>query len=179
MTHTTWEKAEVIQSTSPQAKRATVQWRFIIGGAVLLGAIAFLIISQTTLGAQYYITVEDLLTSNKYVGQTVRLTGAVIGDSIKYDSEKLIIEFSIANIPNNVEDLGEALIKAVNDPNSLRVKVRVENQVKPDLLKGEAQAILTGKLGSDGVFQASELLLKCPSRFQDADPNQIIAQPGK
>lgn len=179
MTHTTWEKVEPTENLSPQAKRTTVQWKFILGGAVLLGAIAFLIISQTTLGAQYYITVEDLLASNKYVGQTVRLTGAVIGDSIKYDSEKLTIEFSIANIPNNVENLGDALVKAVNDPNSLRVTVRVENQVKPDLLKNEAQAILTGKLGSDGIFRASELLLKCPSRFQDADPNQIIAQPGK
>jgi len=31
---------------------------------------------------------------------------------------------------------------------------------KPDLLKDEAQAIVTGKLGEDGVFYADELLLK-------------------
>lgn len=179
MTHATWEKTGATESLLPPAKRKMVQWKFIGGGVVLLGAIVFLIISQTTSGAQYYITVQDLLTGNKYVGQTVRLTGAVIGDSIKYDPEKLLIEFSIANIPNNVENLGQALVDAVNDPNAIRVKVRVENQVKPDLLKNEAQAILTGKLGADGVFLASELLLKCPSRFQDADPNQVVAQPGK
>ena len=178
MTHATWEKAGGIEGL-PQAKRAGVQWKFILGGVVLLGAITFLIISQTTAGAQYYITVENLLTGNKYAGQTVRLTGAVIGDSIKYDSEKLIIEFSVANIPNNVDNLGEALYKAANDPNAMRLPVRIENQVKPDLLKGEAQAILTGKLGADGVFHATELLLKCPSRFQEADPNKAIAQPGK
>ena len=179
MTHTTWEKPTLTDTLATPVKRPIVQWKYISAGAVLLGAVLFLIVSQTTSSAQYYITVSDLLTGNKYVGQTVRLTGAVIGDTIKYDSEKLLIEFSIANIPNNVDNLGEALVKAVNDPNSPRVKVRVENQAKPDLLKNEAQAILTGKLGSDGVFQASELLLKCPSRFQDADPNQTIAQPGK
>jgi cytochrome c-type biogenesis protein CcmE len=178
MTQVTWEKPVGIDNL-PQAKRAGVQWKFVLAGAILLGAIAFLIISQTTAGAQYYITVENLLTSNKYTGQTVRLSGAVIGDSIKYDSEKLIIEFSIANIPNNIENLEKALYQAANDPNAMRLPVRVENQVKPDLLKGEAQAILTGKLGADGVFHASELLLKCPSRFQEADPNKAIAQPGK
>jgi cytochrome c-type biogenesis protein CcmE len=50
----------------------------------------------------------------------------------------------------------------------------VENQVKPDLLQHEAQAILTGQLDSNGVFQVSELLLKCPSRFEEAGPDQSI-----
>ena len=43
----------------------------------------------------------------------------------------------------------------------------------PDLMKDEAQAILTGKLASDGTFNASELLLKCPTRYGDAVPNQV------
>ena len=53
----------------------------------------------------------------------------------------------------------------------------VENQVKPDLLKDEAQAIMTGELRSDGKFYASELLLKCPSRYEEAAPGQAIAEP--
>ena len=32
---------------------------------------------------------------------------------------------------------------------------------------------MTGKLGADGVFQANELLLKCPTKYQDAVPNQV------
>jgi cytochrome c-type biogenesis protein CcmE len=39
-------------------------------------------------------------------------------------------------------------------------------------MKDEAQAIMTGKLGADGVFQANELLLKCPTKYQEAVPNQ-------
>jgi cytochrome c-type biogenesis protein CcmE len=60
---------------------------------------------------------------------------------------------------------------AVNDPTQPRLKV-VYNGVKPDLLKNEAQAIMTGKLGADGVFYAQELLLKCPTKYEEALPQQ-------
>jgi cytochrome c-type biogenesis protein CcmE len=43
---------------------------------------------------------------------------------------------------------------------------------KPDLLRNEAQAIVTGKLNEDGVFYAEELLLKCPTRYEEAVPQQ-------
>ena len=41
-----------------------------------------------------------------------------------------------------------------------------------DLLKNEAQAIMTGELGDDGVFYAKELLLKCPTKYEEALPDQ-------
>jgi cytochrome c-type biogenesis protein CcmE len=63
----------------------------------------------------------------------------------------------------------------VSNPNATRVKVHLENQVKPDLLQHESQAIVTGTLGKDGVFYATELLLKCPSRYDDKLPNQAQA----
>jgi cytochrome c-type biogenesis protein CcmE len=43
---------------------------------------------------------------------------------------------------------------------------------KPDLLRDEAQAIMTGHIGEDGVFYADELLLKCPTKYQEAVPSQ-------
>mgnify|MGYP003349956457 CR=1 FL=1 len=39
-------------------------------------------------------------------------------------------------------------------------------------LRNEAQAIMTGKLGEDGVFYAEELLLKCPTKYEEAVPEQ-------
>jgi len=32
---------------------------------------------------------------------------------------------------------------------------------------------MTGALGEDGVFYAEELLLKCPSRYEDGVPSQV------
>jgi cytochrome c-type biogenesis protein CcmE len=180
MVQTTWEKTSGIEG-AVSAKHRTINWRFIIAGIVILGAVGYLIVAGTLSGMQYFITVEDLLNNKSYVGQTVRISGAVVGETINYDSEHLIIEFTVSNIApqSKDEDLAAALHESVSNPKAARVKVHIENQVKPDLLQNEAQAILTGKLGADGVFQATDLLLKCPSRFQESDPNKAIASPGK
>jgi cytochrome c-type biogenesis protein CcmE len=68
--------------------------------------------------------------------------------------------------------LALALNQAVNDPTRQRMEVVYEG-VMPDLLQNEAQAIMTGKLGADGVFVADELLLKCPTRYDEAAPEQV------
>lgn len=170
-----WEKPHDTEHSTPAQG---INWKFMIGGLILLAGVAFLIISGTTSGARYFITVDELLAGG-YTGQTVRISGAVIGETIEYDAENLIIDFTIAHVPDDGGDLAKALYEAVHNPNAARLKVHIENQVKPDLLTNEAQAILTGKLGPDGVFVASELLLKCPSRYGETDPAKAIAEPGK
>ncbi len=177
MAQTTWEKTATAESILK--KRSGSKFKLAIGGLLILAAVGYLIISGTASGARYFITIDELLKNPKYVGQTVRISGAVIGETIKYDPAKLLIEFTVANVAQDPQDLGQALHDAVGDPKATRMQVRVENQVKPDLLKNEAQAILTGKLGSDGVFRADELLLKCPSRYGEEAPNKSIAEPGK
>lgn len=173
MTQIAWEKPE---NTSEEAVRSGVQWKYLIGLIVLFIGIGYLIMQSTVSGARYFISVDELLNGD-YVGKTVRISGAVIGESIRYDPQNLIIDFTIANIPNETKDLARALHEAVYDPKATRLAVHVRNQVKPDLLQNEAQAILTGKLGTDGVFYATEVLLKCPSRYEEIAPNQAIADP--
>jgi cytochrome c-type biogenesis protein CcmE len=46
--------------------------------------------------------------------------------------------------------------------------------VMPDLLRDEAQAIMTGYLDDNGLFHAEELLLKCPTKYEEAVPEQSI-----
>jgi cytochrome c-type biogenesis protein CcmE len=145
-----------------------LSWQLWLGLALILGAVAFLILGNTVGGAQYFTTVEALMADPEaHIGKTIRISGAVVGETIEYDSQNLNIGFTIAHIPENAENIGEALFIAANDANAVRLPIYIENTVKPDLLRHEAQAILTGKLGEDGVFYATELLLKCPSRFED------------
>ena len=42
----------------------------------------------------------------------------------------------------------------------------------PDLLRHEAQAIVTGHIDAEGIFHADELLLKCPTKYEEAVPEQ-------
>ena len=67
--------------------------------------------------------------------------------------------------------LAEALHVALGNPDSKRLEIEYIG-VMPDLLRDEAQAIVTGRMGEDGVFHAYELLLKCPTRYEDEVPLQ-------
>jgi cytochrome c-type biogenesis protein CcmE len=167
---TTWEKSETNLTTTTSAGGRS---RFLIGGVAILVAIGFLILNGTLSNAQYFITVDELLSRPELMGQTVRISGAVDGDTITYDSSTLTINFTMANIPEESDDLAQTLHLAVNDPAATRIAVVVENEPMPDLLQHEAQAILTGELGEDGVFHADELLLKCPTRYEEALPEQV------
>lgn len=150
--------------------------KFLIGGLLIIAAIVYLIVSSTQASAQYFLTVKELATKGAST-RDVRVSGAVIGDTIQYDSKTLMLKFTVADVPadNKVIDaqggLAAVLHAAVIDPTRPRLQV-IYNGPKPDLLRDEAQAIMTGRMGSDGVFHATELLLKCPTKYQDALPNQ-------
>lgn len=152
--------------------------KFLVGGLLILAAVVYLIVSSTRANAEYFMTINELKAKGPAdVGKNLRVSGAVVGDSIQYDPKTLTLTFDVANVPGDQKQidaeggLAVVLHQAVIDPNRTRVKV-VYSGPKPDLLKNEAQAIMTGHLGSDGVFHADELLLKCPTKYQDAVPNQ-------
>ena len=152
--------------------------KFVIGGALILAAVIYLIVSSTQANAEYFMTIDELKAqSQSVVGKNMRISGAVVGDTIQYDPQTLTLNFEVANVTadnNEVEaqgGLAAVLHAAVIDPNRSRIKI-VYTGPKPDLLKNEAQAIMTGQLGTDGVFHADELLLKCPSKYQEAVPQQ-------
>ena len=64
--------------------------KFIIGGLLIVSAIVYLIISSTKANAQYFFTIDELISRRQsMVGQNVRISGAVIGDSIQYDPQAL------------------------------------------------------------------------------------------
>lgn len=152
--------------------------KFVIGGVLILGAVVFLIWTSTKASAEYFLTIDELnAKGSSVVNKNLRISGAVIGDTIQYDAPNLKLTFEVAHVPaDNLAvktegGLAAALHQAVLDPSRARMKV-VYVGPKPDLLRNEAQAIMTGHLGTDGVFYADELLLKCPTRYEEALPAQ-------
>jgi len=152
--------------------------KFVLGGILILGAVVFLIWSSTKATQEYFLTVDELnAKGSSIVDKNLRVSGAVIGDTIQYDAQSLTLSFEVAHVPgDNAEletegGLAVALHEAVIDPSRPRMKV-VYIGPKPDLLRDEAQAIMTGHVGKDGVFYAEELLLKCPTRYEEAVPEQ-------
>ena len=153
--------------------------KFIVGGVLILAAVIYLIFSATKANAEYFMTVDELKAkSTSMAGQDVRVSGAVVGDTIQYDAKTLALAFDVAQVPGDQKEvdaeggLAAVLHAAVIDPNRARLQI-IYNGPQPDLLKNEAQAIMTGHLDSNGVFHADELLLKCPTKYQEAVPNQV------
>lgn len=152
--------------------------KFVFGGILILGAVVFLIWSSTAATQEYFMTVDELnAKGSSVIDKNLRVSGAVLGESIQYEADTLTLSFDIAHVPADTADieteggLAEALHIAVTDPSRARMKV-VYVGPKPDLLRHEAQAIMTGHLGEDGVFYAEELLLKCPTKYEEAVPEQ-------
>jgi cytochrome c-type biogenesis protein CcmE len=171
--------------TTPSSFRrwvSSINAKFLIGGLLIIAAIIYLVVSSTQANAQYFVTIDELKAKDATVnGRELRISGAVIGDSIQYDASNLTLQFTIANVPGSNKEieaqggLAAVLHAAVSDPNRSKLTV-VYNGVRPDLLKNEAQAIITGKLGEDGIFYANELLLKCPTKYEEALPTQAAAE---
>ncbi len=153
--------------------------KFIVGGILILAAVAYLIFSSTKASAEYFMTVEEVQSQTaSLTGKNLRVSGAVIGDSIEYNPDTMLLTFVVANVPGDNKEieaeggLAKVLHEAVVDPSRPRMQV-VYNGPRPDLLKDEAQAIMTGHLGEDGIFYADELLLKCPTKYEEAVPEQV------
>jgi cytochrome c-type biogenesis protein CcmE len=172
-------------SVSPsKPKPRSNRTKFIVGAVLLLAAVIFMIISATQATAEFFMTVSELQQADRdLVGENLRVSGAVVGESIRYDTETGALNFVIADIPTDDDQIAaqgglEAVLhQAVQNPDAARLDV-VHHGPPPDMLKEEAQAILTGTLQADGSFLAEEILLKCPSKYEEVLPEQAVtAQP--
>ncbi len=156
--------------------------KFFIGGLIVLASVVYLIVTSSQSAVEYFMTVNELnAAGDDILGRNLRISGAVIGDSIDYDPENMNLTFEIAHVPGDNSEieaqggLAQVLHDAVEDPSRAHLVI-LYNGLRPDLLQDEAQAIITGHLGEDGIFYADELLLKCPTKYEEALPEQIGGQ---
>jgi cytochrome c-type biogenesis protein CcmE len=154
------------------------KFKFVAAGLLIVVAVAFLIVSSTGSTAHYFLTIEELHDmGSDAVGRNVTVSGAILGDTIVYDASAPQVTFTVVQMPGDPKEvergggLAAVLHKAVNDSAAPRLEI-VFDDVKPDLLQHEAQAIMRGQLGEDGRFYADEVLLKCPTRYEEDIPEQ-------
>ena len=158
MAETSWtNRGEGVLLDKPQNNRV----KFIIGGLIMVAAIAFLVVNAMRGNTQLYKTVDEFYAEqSRLVGRDLRVAGLVVGDSIQYtqiDANTSRLEFDIVD---NIQNPGQRLhVVAMNEP-------------KPDLLQHEAQALVEGRADANGVFMANSggLFLKCPTRYEELEP---------
>jgi cytochrome c-type biogenesis protein CcmE len=121
--------------------------KFIFGGAIIVVAVGYLIVSSIGGSTAYYLTVGEVKAQGPSE-RPVRVAGTVVGESIEWNAQKLLLKFNIAD-----------------DSGSLAVTY---NGPRPDMLRDGAEAIVEGKHVGGGSFEANNLLLKCPSKYEEA-----------
>ncbi len=121
--------------------------KFVIGGAIIALTVGYLIVSSIGGSTAYYLTVGEVKAQGPSE-RIVRVAGTVVGDSIEWNAQELLLRFKIAD-----------------DSGSLAVTY---NGPRPDMLRDGAEAIVEGKYVGGGSFEASNLLLKCPSKYEEA-----------
>ena len=103
--------------------------KFLIGGLLIVAAVVYLIVSSTQASAQYYLTIDELITKGEEVSdRDIKISGAVDGDTIDYDSKSLTLRFTIVNVPGDLDEIEEAgglaevLHEALVDPEQIPTK---------------------------------------------------------
>lgn len=152
--------------------------RLLIAGIVALFAAGYLVVSGLGSGTVYYYTVDEIdLTVDS--SRVVRLAGTVVpgtmvwrpdGPELEFDLGPLVLEdmdgdeTAVAS-SNSAPLLGKTAAAApAAGSGSTTVPVRYE-RLKPDLLAEGVEVVAEGML-VDGVFHATQLLVKCPSKYE-------------
>jgi len=121
--------------------------KFILGGLVIVAALAWLGFVGFQESKAYYITIDEYRSMEENLqGKNLKIAGDVVEGSI--DRTRPQMEFLIGNRKETI-----------------RVRY-VGKEVIPDTFQDGSKALVEGSVASDGVFQARHIEAKCASKYE-------------
>jgi cytochrome c-type biogenesis protein CcmE len=121
--------------------------KFLVGGAVLLVAGLYLVYLSLSSATVYYYTVAEVQAQRQALGsRLVRVSGTVAPGSVAREEARL--RFDVSDAAGRLPVVYAGIV--------------------PDIFSEEVEVVVEGRYGEDGVFRATSLLTKCPSRFEAA-----------
>ena len=154
------KQAQTIPSELATQPSSRINLKLIIGGFLVLAVVIALIVQATISTGAYYMTVDEINQAGaQLVGQRVRVSGTVVDGSEDWNPQEITLRFAISG------EKGDQLPIVFFGP-------------RPDNFQRAASAIVEGELKPDGSFQAETLLLKCPSRYEEA-PEEVYVKAQK
>ena len=120
----------------------------VVTGVIIMVLVVVLAVVGGS-GSAKPVAISDLTTGN-YADQKIQVSGNVVENSYKTEDNTLTFDIYDAN--------GDA---------AQHLQVRYEGGVSATF-GNDVTAICTGKLGRDGVLNCTELVTKCPSKYENA-----------
>lgn len=143
-------KEERASNAGPRKPHLLRRKKVLFAGVVVAVAIGFLAYMGFSQFATYYVTVSEFVEKGDSVYEKqIRVAGYVVPESVDRDTENLTLSFTLAD-----------------EGASLPV---VYKGVVPDTFRPDSDIVVDGKLDAQGVFQASKLITKCPSKYESTE----------
>jgi len=151
----------------PRARRNV---GLLVGLLVMGGGILALVLGSADKAAIYSVPTDELLAQrDEYASRTVRVEGRLVKGSLLYRAEPCEYRFFI-------------------EKNGARLAVRYPHCVVPDTFRDvpdmDVDVTAEGKLMSEGHFEATQIMAKCPSKYEmrqraasgEAAPHAVYGQ---
>ena len=129
--------------------------KYLVAGAIVLGALGFLILGGFREAVVYFVTPSELKAKGASAPGALRLGGMVQRGSVKWDPKTLALSF------------------AVTDG---KVTIPVRHQGAPPDLFGEGRGAVVEGQYADGVFQAKQILAKHSEEYHPPAQEATAAQ---
>jgi cytochrome c-type biogenesis protein CcmE len=122
--------------------------KFLIGGLVVVVVVALLIATSFSGSTSDYLTISQVRALEPDQPRSSRVAGEIVPDSVQWDTRELRLTFEI-------QDGTGQLPISYHGP-------------QPDMLVDAVEAVAIGKYDpANQVFEADELLMKCPSKYEE------------
>jgi len=123
--------------------------KYLFGGAIIVVFLGVMVYLFTQTNIQYENDFHRIVTS----GQTVKATGVWVKEkNIQVDKQANIVSFYI------------------KDATGVEMRVMYKGSI-PNNFESSTSVVVTGKF-KNGIFTASEILTKCPSKYEETYEKQ-------
>jgi len=122
--------------------------KFLTGGVVVAVVIGLLIATSFSGSTSDYLTVAEVKALGPDQTRDSRVAGEIVPDSVHYETGELHLTFEVR------DETGQLSI-SYHGP-------------QPDMLVDAVEAVAIGQYDpATMVFEAEELLMKCPSKYEE------------
>ena len=136
----------------PRHKR----FAMIGGGLAALGVAAAFVLAAFQENLVFFFTPSQVATNEAPQGRAFRVGGMVTPGSVKRQADGVTVQFVVTDTAKNITVVYRGLL--------------------PDLFREGKGVVTQGRLGADGVFQASEVLAKHDENYMPPAAADAIKQ---
>ena len=135
-------------------KRRHKRIGFIVAGLAALGIAAALVLNAFQDNLVFFFSPSQVAAKEAPTARTFRVGGLVKQGTVKRDNDGLTVRFIVTDTAESIPVVYKGIL--------------------PDLFKEGKGCVAQGKLGSDGVFYADEVLAKHDETYMPPQAGQAI-----